>query len=96
MLCYIKHVLYRLEKIKIVCESYRFIDAKLHQLTFKDPKFYTISYFIQYIKDYDSLVNYDIAYNKAAYKYFSKLFIIEQTKKSTSCKSGSIIYTLQI
>lgn len=45
MLPYIKYVLYRLEKIKIVFKYYLLIDSKLCQSMFDYFKFYAINYF---------------------------------------------------
>ena len=45
-LCYMKHTLYKLEKIKIAFEYHRPIVSKLCQPTFNYPKFYAISHFI--------------------------------------------------
>ena len=44
-LCYIKRVLYRLEKTRIAFEHHWPIDSKLYQPTFNYSKFYTISHF---------------------------------------------------
>ena len=40
-----------------------------------------MSYFIKYIQDYDSIINYDIAHNKAAYKYFFNIFYNKKNYK---------------
>ena len=40
-----------------------------------------MNYFIQYIWDYGSLVNYNIAYSKMAYRYFLKVFYDKTNKK---------------
>ncbi len=46
MLCYMEHVLYRLEKTKIAFEQHWPINSKLCQPTFNYPKFHAISYFV--------------------------------------------------
>lgn len=76
-----EYALYRLEKTKIAFENYCLIDTKLHQLTFNYSKFHAISYFVQYIWDYNSSVNYYTAYNKAIYKYLFKVFHNKTNKK---------------
>ena len=48
---------------------------------FNYPKFYAVTHFAQYIQDYSSTVNYDTAYNKAAHKYFLKVFYNKTNKK---------------
>ena len=78
---YIKHALYRLEKTKIAFEQYWPIDSKVCQPTFNYSKFHTISHFVQYIRDYGSAINHDIAYSKMAYKYFLKVFYNRTNKK---------------
>ncbi len=81
MLCYIEHALYRLENIKIAFEHHRLSDSKLCWPTFNYFKFHAISYFVQYIQDYDSAVNYDTAHSKAAHKYLLKTFYNRMNKK---------------
>ena len=80
-LFYIEHTLYRLNKTKIAFENYYLINIKLFQPTFNYPKFYAITHFIQYIWDYDSTINYDIAYIETAHKYFLKVFYGKTIKK---------------
>lgn len=80
-LSYIRHVLYKLEKIKIVFEQHQLIDVKLYQPTFNYSKFYTISHFVQCIQNYITAVNYDTAYNKAVHKYLLKAFYNRINKK---------------
>lgn len=69
-----EYIIYRLEKTKIAFENYQPINLKLCQPTFNYRKFYTISYFVQCIWDYGSIVNYNIAHSMATYKYFLKVF----------------------
>ena len=73
-LSYIKHTLYKLDKIKIGFENHHPIDAKLFRPTFNYPKFHAMTYFVKYIQDYKSAINYDMAHNKAIYKYLFKAF----------------------
>ena len=80
-LWYIEHALYRLEKTKIAFKYHWPIDLKLCQPTFNYPKFYLVTHFAQYIRDYGSAVNYDIAYSKAAHKYLLKVFYNRTNKK---------------
>ena len=70
-----------LEKTKIASEQYWPINSKLWQPTFNCPKFYTISHFVQYIWNYSSVVNYNIAYSKAMHKYLLKAFSNKTSKK---------------
>ena len=76
-----EHILYRLEKIKIAFKYHQFINTKLYQPNFNYPKFYAINYFIQYIQDYDSMINYNITHSKAAHKYYLKMFFNKMNKK---------------
>ena len=76
-----EHALYRLEKTKIAFEYYRPIDSKLCRPTFNYPKFYTITYFAQCIRDYGSAINYDTTYSEAAHKYLLKGFYNRTNKK---------------
>lgn len=42
------------------------------------------------------MINYDITYNKAAYKNLLKLFFNKINKKSICCKFENIIYAIHI
>ena len=75
------HVLYKLEKTKIAFEHHRPINSKLCQPIFNYPKFYAISHFVQYIRNYSSTVNYSTAYSETAHKYFLKVFYNRTNKK---------------
>lgn len=68
---YIKHTLY---KINTIFDNHYIINVKLLQPIFNYPKFYAMTYFIQYIQDYNIIINYNTAYSKVVYKYFLKLF----------------------
>ena len=85
-LSYIEHVLYRLDKIKITFENYCPINVKLFRSTFNYLKFYTITYFLQYIWDYSSTINYHKANSKAMQKDLLKAFYKRTNKKNMSCK----------
>ncbi len=76
-----KHTLYRLEKTKIAFEQHRPIDSKLCQPNFNYLKFHAISHFVQYIRDYGSIINYNTAHSKAANKYLLKAFYNRTHKK---------------
>ncbi len=71
-LSYMEHALYKLDKTKIAFENHRPIDAKLFQPTFNYPKFYAMTYFVKYIWDYGSAINYDTTHSEAAHKYLFK------------------------
>ncbi len=71
---YMEHALYKLEKTKIAFEQHQPIDSKLYRPIFNYLKFHAISHFIQYIRDYGSVVNYNTAHSKTAYKYLLKAF----------------------
>ncbi len=77
---YIEYVLYRLENTKIAFEHHQPINSKLCRPTFNYPKFQAISQFVQCIRDYGSIVNYDTAHSKAAHKYL-KAFYNRTNKK---------------
>ena len=95
MLCYIEHALYMLEKTKIAFRHQRPIDSKLCWPTFNYPKFYAMSHFVQYIWDYNNTVNYNIAYNKVAHKYFFKVFYNKTNKKehNLQIRQHNVYYT---
>lgn len=76
-----QHALYILEKIKIVFEQHRPINTKLCRPTFNYPKFHPITYFVQCIWDYGSVVNYDTTHSEAAYKYLLKAFYKRTNQK---------------
>ncbi len=80
-LFYMEHALYRLDKTKIIFENHRPIDAKLFRPTFNYPKFHAIIHFVKCIQDYRSVINYDIAYNEVAHKYFLKALYGQTNKK---------------
>lgn len=82
MLYYIEHALYRLERTKKTFEQQRPINFKLCQTTFNYPKFYIINYYVKYILDDSSAINYDITYSKAAHKYLLKAFCKRINKKN--------------
>lgn len=81
MLRYMKHALYRLEKTKMAHKNHMPIDSKLSRPTFNYPKFNAMRYFVLWIWDYSSDVNYDTAHSKIAYKYFFKTFYNKINKK---------------
>ena len=81
MLYYMEHALYKLENTKIVFEHHWLINSMLCQPTFNYPQFYAISYFVQYIWNYDSVVNYNTAYSKTVHKYLLKVFYNKINKK---------------
>lgn len=49
---------------------------------FNYPKFYAIIYFVQYIQNYSSKVNYNRTYSKIANKYFLNAFYNKINKKN--------------
>ncbi len=81
MLCYLKYTLYRLKKTKIAFKQYLSINSKLYWSTFNYLKFYAISYFIQCIWNYSSVVNNNTAYSEGTYKFFLKAFYNKTNKK---------------
>lgn len=54
---------------------------KLFQSTVNNLKFYAMIYFVKYIWDYSSAINYDTVYNKTVYKYLFKTFYRKTNKK---------------
>ncbi len=80
-LSYMEYALYRLDKTKIAFKNHCPIDAKLFQPTFNYPKFYAMTHFIKCIRDYESAINYDMAYSEAAHKYLFKVFYGQTNKK---------------
>lgn len=76
-----KHAFYRLEKTKIAFKQHWLINSKLYQPIFNYPKFYAINFFVQYIWNNISMINYNSAYSKAAYKYFFKTFYKRRNNK---------------
>ena len=58
----------------IVFKDHWQINYKLCWPTFYYPKFNVISNFVQYIWDYGSFINYNIANSKTMQKYFFKAF----------------------
>lgn len=78
---YVEHALYKLEETKIVFKKHWLINSKLYQPTFNNPKFYTISHYIQCIWDYCSPVNYNTTHNKMTHKYIFKAFYNKTNKK---------------
>lgn len=76
-----KYTLYKLNKTKIVFQNHCFIHVKLFRPTFNYLIFYAMIYFVQCILDHKSAINYDIAFNEIAYKYFLKAFYEKTNKK---------------
>ena len=56
-------------------------------------KFYIMTYFVQYIRNYNNIINYNKIYSKIVYKYFLKLFIIKLIK-IFFYKISSLIYII--
>lgn len=73
-------------------ENYSSIDTKLFQPILNYPKFYAILYFIKYIQDYKSVINYDMAYSKTAHNYLFKDFYKKANKKKY--KLQTLIYNI--
>ena len=80
-LFYMEYALYKLDKAKIAFKNHCTIDAKLFRPIFNYPNFYVMTHYIKYIQDYESAINYDIAYSKAAHKYLFKAFYGQINKK---------------
>ncbi len=78
---YMEHALYRLENTKIAFEYHRPIDSKICRPTLNYPTFHAINHFIQCIRDYGSVVNYDTAHSEAVDKYLLKAFYNRTNKK---------------
>lgn len=70
-----------MENINIVFEYHQPIDSKLFQPTFNYSEFYIINHYIRCIWNYNSVINYDIVYNKTTYKYFFKAFYNKTIKQ---------------
>lgn len=68
------------------------INLRLCQSTINNPKFYAVIYFVQYIQDYSSAVNYNTTHSKIAYKYFLKDFYnkIKKNKYNTQIQQHNI------
>ncbi len=81
ILSYMEHILYRLDKTKIVFENHRPIDAKLFRPTFNYSKFHAMTHFVKCIRDYESAINYNTVHSKAAHKYLLKVFYGQTNKK---------------
>ena len=80
-LSYIEYTLIKLEKTKIAFENYHLINIKLFQLSFNYPKFYAITHFLYFIRDYSSAINNDTTHSKIVYKYLLKVFYGKTNKK---------------
>lgn len=61
--------------------DYDTIDKKIFWSVFNYLKFHIMIYFVKYIWDYGCAINYDMAYNKAIYKYLFKVFYGWTNKK---------------
>lgn len=91
---YIEHTLYRFQKSKIAFEHHQLINVKLCWPIWNYFVFYAISYFIQYIQDFDNAVNYYTMYSKVVYKEFLKAFYTKTNKKeyNLQIKKNNIYY----
>ena len=76
-----EYALYRLENTKIAFKHHWPINSKLCQPIYNYSKYYAISHFVQYIRDYGSAVNYNTANSEAVHKYFLKAFYHRISKK---------------
>ena len=78
---YMRHVLYKFNKKKIVFENQCLINVKFFWPTFNYSEFYTIIHFVWCIWDYGNTIKYNMVHNKVVYKYLLKNFYEKINKK---------------
>ncbi len=71
---YLDHVLYRIDKTKIVFKVLHLVDKTTDESHFNFPKFYIITYYTSYIWDFGAIDNFDMEHSKARHKYHVKDF----------------------
>ncbi len=73
-LCYLDHILYRIDKIKIVFKVLHPVDKTTDEGYFNFLKFYVMTHYISCIQDFGTIDNFDMEYSEARYKYNVKDF----------------------
>jgi hypothetical protein len=68
-LCYINHILYRIDRMKITFRTLCSIDKLTDKSHFNFSKFYIIIYYTLFIQDFETADNFDTEYSKTVYKY---------------------------
>ncbi len=66
---YLNHILYRIDKTKIVFKVLHLVDKTTDKDYFNFLKFYVMIYYMLYIQDFGTTDNFNIEYSKARYKY---------------------------
>ena len=80
-----KHALYRIDNLKIVFVKYKFQNTARdendkNETYFNIFKLHVIIYYVTFIRLYDSVQNFDTAYEKATHKFLLKIFFVMTNK----------------
>ena len=78
---YMKQVLYRIDNMKIVFVKYKFQNIARNEndedeIYFNTFKLYIIIHYVIFIRLYDSVQNFDTAYEKTAHKFLLNIFFV--------------------
>ena len=81
ILNYMKHMLYRIDNLKTVCVKYRsqntVRDENVENEThFNIFKLYVMTYYVIFIRLYDSVQSFDTVYKETIYKFLLKIFFV--------------------
>ena len=69
-----EHVLYKINKMKVAFRVLRLLDKLTNKSHFNFLKFYIITYYTLFIKDFKAADNFDTKHSEAGYKYYVKDF----------------------
>jgi len=78
---YIKHALYRINIFKKNIYYLRSIIKVCSNEYFNFPKFYVIIHYLNFIRLYGAVNNFDIKYSETIYKYFIKEYYFKTNKR---------------
>ncbi len=71
---YLDHVLYRIDKIKIIFKVLYLVNKTTDEGHFNFLKFYVMTHYTLCIQDFGTTDNFDIEHSEARYKYHVKDF----------------------
>ena len=76
-----KHALYRIENLKTVFVKYRFQNTARDEndedeIHFNIFKFYVMTYYVTFIRFYDSAQSFDTVYEETIHKFLLKIFFV--------------------
>ncbi len=83
ILRYLHHALYRINFFKEIFRQIRSIMQKIEEDHFNFSKFHAFSHYVNFIKRYDAVDEYDISHDEIKHKYMIKKFYDRINKRET-------------